>query len=410
MSAPTFTSEPFINVTDHTPNSTAAFNLAYWEPIFVAIIAALIAVMGIVGNSMIIVAVAFSRKLQTSTNAFVTSLSVADLLTSLFLIWYTVGLLGKNRWPLQRAEGLCAVAGFVIYNCTAASLYHLAAIGINRLILITKPYAYRRIFTSWKLGLLVALTWLIPCSMITLLVLTGISVFGYDKLDLSCSDLDSHKHGELFNYAQTMIGLPLPLVGIVVSYLWIYVYLKKHFRKQKANLAVSVSKSSEAIQKSDEITPKSTEQTMTSEDSIMNKSYHNTDEPCSVSETPFKATTEGVTKPGSNIMDEKPVVPSTVRRESISCQQIEITKNLFIVVCAFFACFVPYFIVNPVLGPSHAQYYVRMLPIANSAINFLIYARKHPDFKVVLGCMMRCSYADIPQPSRLLKFLLSKKT
>ena len=408
MSAPTFTSEPLANITDYTANSTAAFNLAYWEHIFVGIISALIAVMGIVGNSMIIAAVAFSRKLQTSTNAFVTSLSVADLLTSLFLIWYTVGLLGQNRWPLPRAEWLCAVAGFVIYNCTAASLYHLAAIGMNRLILITKPYAYRRIFTSWKLFLLVALTWLIPCSTITILVLTGIGVFGYDESDLSCSDLDLHKHGELFNFAQTMIGLPIPLVAIVVSYLWIYVYLKKHFRKQKANLAVSVGKSSEAIQISVENTATSTELTMTSEESIMSKSCHNTDEPCSV--TPYKATSEGVTKPGSNMMDEKQVVPSTTKRETISRQQVEITKNLFLVVCAFFACFVPYFILNPVLGSSHAHYYVRMLPVANSAINFLIYARKHPDFKVVVGCMMRCSYTDIPQPSRLLQFLLSKKT
>ena len=39
-----------------------------------------------------------------------------------------------------------------------------------------------------------------------------------------------------------------------------------------------------------------------------------------------------------------------------------------------------------------------LLPLANSALNFVIYARKHPEFKEVLGCMMGCSYADIPQP------------
>ena len=45
---------------------------------------------------------------------------------------------------------------------------------------------------------------------------------------------------------------------------------------------------------------------------------------------------------------------------------------------------------------------------ANRAVNFFIYARKHPDFKVVLGHIIRCSYEDIPNPSKLLKCLLKK--
>ena len=332
---------------------------------------------------MIIAAVAFSRKLQTSTNAFVTSLSVADLLTSLFMIWFMVGLLGRYDWPLPKAEWLCAATGFVIFNCTGASIYTLAAIGMNRLIHITKPDAYRRIFTSWKLGLLVVLPWFIPYSTVTILVLLGKGGFGYDKSDLSCSDNDLHKNGDLFNFALTLIALPIPLVTIVVSYIWIYVYLKKHFRKQKSNLVVSVNKSGEAIQISRENTQTSTGQTLISKEITTTRSSHNTDDSCSVSETPFKANTENLTKPGSNLMTEKPTAPSTTKRETISRQQIEITKNLFIIVCAFFACFVPYLVLSPVLGSNHhALYYIRILPLVNSAINFVIYARKHPDFKV----------------------------
>ena len=412
MSALIYTNEFSSNVTNNASNSYVAFKVSYWEHIFAASLVGFIAIMGIVGNSMIIAAVAFSQKLHTSTNAFVASLSVTDLLTSLFMIWYLVGLLGQSDWPLPRAEWLCGVTGFVTFNCTGASLYTLAAIGMSRLILITKPHIYQRIFTSWKLGLLVALPWFIPCSIITILVLTGNGGFGYDKSDLSCSDLDLHEKGELFNFALTLIGLPIPLVTIVICYVWIYVYLKKHFRKQKANLAVSMNKRSEEIQISHK-NPEagvSTGQIMTSEDG--NKSCQSSDNPfqnISVSEQ-SKTSTEVTI---SNTTDETLVAPSTCstrKRETISCQQIEITKNLFIVVCAFFVCFVPYFVLNPVLGSSHAIYYIRILPLANSAINFVIYAHKHPDFKVVLGCMMRCSYADIPQPSGLLKFLLSKKT
>ena len=404
MAVPISTKEFSSNVTNHTLNSNVAFDLAYWEHIFTAILVGLIAVMGIVGNSMIIAAVAFSHKLQTSTNAFITSLSVADLLTSSFMIWYAVGLLGQNHWPLPRVEWLCAATGFVIYTCVGASIYTLAAISVNRLVLITKPNVYQRIFTSWKLCLLVTLPWFIPCSSSTIAVLTGLGAFGYDRSALTCSDLDLRKNGDLFNFAQAMVALPIPLVTIVISYVWIYVYLKKHFRKQKANLAVAMNKRSDAIQISHKNTEGrvSTGENVTSEQGIINNSCDTTDEPSKVSTEARKS--------GSNTTEETLAMLSTRKREQISCQQIEITKNLFIVICAFFACFVPFMVLNPVLETSRTTHYMGILPLANSTINFMIYARKHPDFKVVLGCLMKCSYADIPQPTRLLKFLLSKTT
>ena len=179
-------------------------------------------------------------------------------------------------------------------------------------------------------------------------------------------------------------------------------YLKKHFHKQKDNLPVSAA--IHILHKNTEVRV-STGQNMSSEEGTLHKSC--SDKPfqtVSVNEE-NKASAGEVTKLGPKTADEPLAAPSTRnkrKRETISRQQIKITKNLFIVVCAFFACFVPYFVLNPVLGSSHAIYYIRLLPLVNSAINFVIYARKHPEFKVVLGCMMRCSYADIPQPSRLL--------
>ena len=279
MATQIFSSEILSNVTNVTPNPSVTFNVSYWEHVFTAVLVALIAVMGVVGNSMIIAAVAFSRKLQTSTNAFVTSLSVADLLTSFFLIWYMVGLLGRYDWPLPRAEWLCAVTGFVIFTCTATSSYNLAAIGMNRLILITRPYAYQRIFTSWKLGLFVALPWFISRFDYDSFCIDWKRYFWLDKSDLSCGDLDLHKNADEFNLAQTLVALPFPLTAIVVSYAWIYVYLKKHFRKQKENLTVSANNRSEVIQMSYENTETSSCQNATSKDSIINESCDSADEP-----------------------------------------------------------------------------------------------------------------------------------
>ena len=88
---------------------------------------------------MIILAVSFSRKLQTATNAFVTNLAVADLLTSFILIWYTVGALGKGDWPIPQAYWICEVTGFSIVASIGTSTHNLAIIALNRLIRIQNP-------------------------------------------------------------------------------------------------------------------------------------------------------------------------------------------------------------------------------------------------------------------------------
>ena len=88
---------------------------------------------------------------------------------------------------------------------------------MNRLILITKPYRLPEnlhIVETMPSG---CPAMVIPCSVITILVLTGIGAFGYDKSGYSCSDLDLHKKGDLFTVVQTIIGLPVPLVTIVVA-------------------------------------------------------------------------------------------------------------------------------------------------------------------------------------------------
>ncbi|XP_072035579.1 melatonin receptor type 1B-A-like [Amphiura filiformis] len=232
--------------TNITSNS-ADLNVAYWEQIFTAVIIILIAIAGIFGNSMVITAVALSRKLQTATNAFVTSLGVSDLLTSFFLIWYAVGALGRNSWPIPGAYWLCQTTGFMIYASVGTSLYTLAAIAINRLIHITRPDLYQKIFSSWKLGILVAIPWIIPIALGAILLLSGYGAIGYNPNYRDCADLDTAKGAEVFQLAKIVIGLPVPCVAIVASYIGIYVYMKKHFRRQKRSLSEFPARSTDAI-------------------------------------------------------------------------------------------------------------------------------------------------------------------
>ncbi|XP_072039510.1 beta-2 adrenergic receptor-like [Amphiura filiformis] len=343
-------------------------NVSYWEQILLAFLLGLVAIAGLIGNSMIIAAVAFSKKLQTPTNAFVTSLSVADLLTSFTLIWYIVSVLGKNEWPIPGAYWICQLTGFMIFACVGASIWTLGAISINRLIHITKPIWYKKIFTSWKLAILVAIPWVIPVACLLISQATGIVAYGYNKLALVCSTIfDTFE----FALVQNVICV-FPFLAIVGSYIWIYVYVKKHFWEQKKHFSQSANDNSHSLSM----------QISTSEFAITEAGH---DPNCAI---------------------------AVRRRKQISKQEIAITKNLAVVVIGFFACFVPYFIllaIRHTINVEHVYFYVKGMPFVNSSINFIIYAMKHPDFKVVLRHIMRCSYADIPQPSPILKYLLSRR-
>ena len=352
----TFTSGTMEN-NDTTASSTSEpYLLAHSELIFASVILIIILIAGIIGNSMIIWSVILSRKLRTSTNAFVVSLAVADLLTSLFLPWYVTAFLGKDGWPLPKAEWLCGATGFMVFTCTGASLYNLAGIAINRLVYIRYPLKYKRIFRPCTVVVMVTLTWLLPGGVIVVCLLAGIGGFGYETVDYpSCSDLDDVTGAGIFNLVQVIIGFPIPLVAILICYAWIYIHIHHHFKNKMAR-QISLMEHAKAAN---------------------NDSQH------------------------TNRQEEE--LAESAR------QELEITKNLFLVVCAFFVCFMPFFVANAIPNAGHFVFYASLLTFANSAINFAIYASRHPQFKVVLGCMIKCKYADIPKPSDVLKAILARK-
>ena len=350
------------NMSTNETNMVYVLHVSYGEQIFTAILFGLIAISGLIGNSMIITAVVFSKKLQTSTNAFVTSLSVADLLTSFTLIWFTVSTLGKGEWPIPKAYWLCSFTGFMITACIGISIWTLCAIAVNRLICIVKPVWYLRLYTSWKLAIFVLMPWIIPVSC--MLIFIEHLEFGYNKVTLICAIGINTAESMYF---VNIVGLLCPLPVIITSYVCIYIHVKKHFREQKQNL-----------------------------------------------QTTDMAVVESGKEGESAVSNSNQATTLELRKtQHISKQQLEITKNLFICVCGFLACFLPYcglILMRNRLNVEHLIFYVKIGPIANSAMNVMIYAAKHPDFKIVLRHMMNRSFGDIPQPSPILKYLLSKKT
>ncbi len=101
--------------------------------------------------------------------------------------------------------------------------------------------------------------------------------------------------------------------------------------------------------------------------------------------------------------------PSQRQQKGFSKVDLDVTKNLLIMVVAFFLCFMPYNIVTMNHWSYSITLYTVLLVYVSSCINPVIYCRRHPHFKVVLRALIKCQYQNIPEPSGILKRLISRR-
>ncbi|XP_038067647.1 protein trapped in endoderm-1-like [Patiria miniata] len=364
-------------------NTSSIMNLTTMEPatlnpslypynarIGVACVWIVAAVLGLVGNSLVIWSVVLSKKLRTVTNAFVVNLSLADFWTSLSYPWQAVAILSHGSWPLA-TEIPCYITAVQFYTGLGASHYSLAAIAFNRFMLVTKkPAIYSRWYSPRKVSAMIAATWVIPSIVFFLPPILGIGDFGYDPQDNTCSDKDGHPRGQEYNLAQSLGLFPVPMLIIISSYTALYIHLKRHFRKQKRGR---------------------TEQKSPAQD----------DKTVGKSTVYFSVSTESLSTPTNGV--------AKCNRRAISRRQLAITKNLFMVFCIFFLLLSPYYISLAVRSSSKFALYGATITILNSWVNPIIYAAKHPQFKLVLRKILCCRYSQIPEPSDWLKSVLSRR-
>ncbi|XP_038045065.1 melanopsin-like [Patiria miniata] len=203
------------------------FELFYERQIFAAIVITVVT-LGTVGNSLVIIAVALSKKLRTTTNVFVVNLAVADVLNCFFLPWQAVAILGGDDWPISGARWVCTAASFISVFTTGCSLNNLALIAVNRWVGITKSrFTTRRIYTARKLALMVIFSWAIPLGCALTPVLTDFGELGYEKLYKLCSWVRLNPYTNTYRMLIAGIYYPTQLITITISYISIFFYVRK---------------------------------------------------------------------------------------------------------------------------------------------------------------------------------------
>ncbi|XP_022091547.1 5-hydroxytryptamine receptor 2A-like isoform X2 [Acanthaster planci] len=305
---------------------------------------------------MTILAVGLSRKLQTKTNVFVTNLAVADLVTCLCAPFSAVALLSRDGWPLP--DLVCSLSAAIGYTCLACSVITLAAIAINRYILVTKPLqTFQSIYTPRKIVMMLILIWAYPI-LVCCLPLFGLGQWGYSDKYKTCTQDTTHETSDYFSLVGSLLIFPVPLVILFVCYFKIYRHVTRHattMKEKSVQMAASDSSSGPSL----------------------------------------AGSTQHLRHRGSSTAG------------NINRRQVQITKNLFIVVCAFVACLAPFAIALTIPPSDPVIPWTGMIIIFNSMLNPIIYGLKHPHFKEVFHRMLRCQWHLIPEPSGFLRKMQS---
>nr|XP_046269899.1 growth hormone secretagogue receptor a [Scatophagus argus] len=117
----------------------------------------LLFLVGVAGNVMTILVVSKYRDMRTTTNLYLCSMAVSDL-----LIFLCMPLDLYRMWryrPWQFGDALCKLFQFVSESCTYSTILNITALSVERYLAICFPLRAKALVTKRRVRALILLLW-----------------------------------------------------------------------------------------------------------------------------------------------------------------------------------------------------------------------------------------------------------
>ncbi|RWS31008.1 Octopamine receptor beta-2R-like protein [Leptotrombidium deliense] len=222
---------PFMNVTDNNStvpgNSTggATTDGSNWVDtlLFTLKILVLVPIIisAIFGNLLVIISVFRHHKLRISTNYFIVSLAVADMLVAIFAMTFRTSIALYNRWLYNQI--VCDFYNACDVLFSTASICNLGCISIDRYYAIIKPLDYPMKITNKTVSIMLAIVWVSSFILASFPIVTGIYTtsehLDYQKTNPpTCEFVVNHAYALI----SSSISFWIPAFVMVFTYWKIY--------------------------------------------------------------------------------------------------------------------------------------------------------------------------------------------
>lgn len=204
----------------------------------------LVSCLGILENALILWVVGFRLQRHTVASIWVLNLAMSDFLATLTLPLFTYYFYSSHSWEL--GNPLCKIQASIFFLNTFVSAFLLAAISLDRCLLVAKPVwckNHRTVAGAWKVcaaGWLWAAMNTIPYSIYRSVTVRGDGrKLCYHNFALHSSPSDTLRDCNVRQTATAVsklfLAFLLPLVVIAGSYIHIALTLGKRSRRRMQN-------------------------------------------------------------------------------------------------------------------------------------------------------------------------------
>ncbi|XP_023697837.1 dopamine receptor D4b [Paramormyrops kingsleyae] len=344
----------------------------------------LLIVVIICGNLLVCLSVYTEKALKTTTNYFIVSLAVADLLLAILVLpLYVYAEFQGGVWALNMVicDGLMTMD---VMLCTA-SIFNLCAISVDRFIAVSVPLAYNRKHIDQRQVILLSATWILA------LAVASPVIFGINNVphrDASRCQLEDNNYVVYSSVCSFFIPCPIMLL----LYCGMFRGLRRWEEARKAKLRNSILACRKLQQAATAALPPLAalpppmppviERELADAKAEDGECYS---QPGSPFPAGYKSTTvQTVAFPDSVYAQ----APPKKTRAKINCRERKAMKVLPVVVGAFLFCWTPFFVVHTMralcescdISP-HLMSIVTWLGYVNSAINPVIYTVFNTEFR-----------------------------